>query len=259
MINKQLSMLFLIMTAILTACNTYGTGNIITETRTVDNFEQLSLSIHADVILTQGKETSLQIEAEDDLIDKIQTTVRNGELSIELKRGFLSLSPTKPIKIYVTMQDITGLDIQASGDIVASEINTHSLNLQISGSGNMDIEGITTDALNIDISGSGDAEIDAVTADTLNIDISGSGDIEINEGATTEQTTRISGSGGYHAKEVQGEVAFIRISGSGNVETWVQESLEVNISGSGDVSYYGRPNVTQNIYGSGSIRNLGGE
>ena len=62
-----------------------GSGNVISETRSVANFENVSLSGIGTLYIIEGDEESLEIEAEDNLLEHIETEVRGRTLEIKIE------------------------------------------------------------------------------------------------------------------------------------------------------------------------------
>src|SRR5689334_8391602 len=79
-----------------------GSGNIITETRQVSNFHSIDISYPAQVLVKQGSQESLQIEADDNFLPGLQTQVRNNTLEIFYKtKDGKHVNPTKGVNITV--------------------------------------------------------------------------------------------------------------------------------------------------------------
>ena len=206
------------------------------ETRDVGSFSSISLSISADVYLTQGNDTKVVIEAEQKILDLIRTEVVGDNLKIKLKTGKWYIRSNKQIKIYVSTPDVEGLFLSGSGNIKAeTQIKTESLDFAISGSGNIVIDDLVVSDIEGHISGSGDIDLSgSKTAETLEISISGSGDL--------------------FADNLKVNSVEIRISGSGTCKVFAVSELEVSVSGSGSVYYKGNPMVNAKVSGSGKVR-----
>ena len=239
--KKPLIVVFVLFALMFGACGfnvnigvDQGSGNIITETRTVANFDHLSLSGIGDVTLVQGEEESLKIEAEDNIIPNIKTEVRDGTLYITYERK--SLLPTKPIKFYLNMIKIHGLETLGVSSLRSDKI--------------------TTDQLNVIISGTGSINILKLTADKLSTNISGAGNFEA-EGQVTDQRIILSGAGNYTGEDLQSKTAEVTITGLGQVSIWATDTLNVIISGTGGVEYFGEPKVTKSISGIGNLTHQG--
>jgi hypothetical protein len=211
-----------------------GSGKLITESRTVRDFDRVSLSGSGEVILTQGDGESLTVETDGNVMQYVTSEVRGGTLTLGTEPG-KRISPTR-LKFTLRVRDLAGLRVSGSGDI--------------------DAERFDTDDLEITVSGSGEVQIDSLTADEVAIQISGSGDVEL-AGQVTGQEVTVSGSGKYRGGDVRSETVGVTISGSGDATVWATESLDARITGSGSVSYYGHPETSVSTPGSGKVRELG--
>lgn len=216
-----------------------GSGEVTTESRPISGVERVTLSAVGTLIIRQGEQESLEIEAEDNLLAYIRTEVRGQTLEIGFEdNGWRqSIQPSEPIRYYLTVIDLSEVTISGAGKVEMGEIET--------------------DALLIVTSGAGDIELDALQADSLALELSGAGNCEIRSGAVTAQRINISGAGNYTARDLESQEAAIQISGLGNATVWAQESLEVEISGAGNVEYLGSPQVSQQITGLGKVEHLG--
>lgn len=238
---KALLPFFLLIALVAGACNlntrvdvTEGSGRVTSQTREVSNFDRVVLNGIGDVTITQGNTEKLDIEAEDNIIPHILTSVSNGTLNISFdKKAFV---PTKSIKFNLTMRDIHGLESKGVSNIQASQIKTDSLVVAISGTGNINLDDLTADRLNVTVSGAGN--------------LTGQGQVD-------QLTVNLSGAGNYNGQDIKSKTANITIAGIGRVVAWVTDNLSVVISGTGGVDYYGDPKVSQQISGLGSLKRLG--
>ena len=212
-----------------------GSGNVVTEEREVSGVERVSLEFVGDLTVIQGDEEGLTIEADDNLMEVIETRMQGHELIIGLDEN-VDVDTDNPIRYTLRVRDLDRITVSGSGNVVSQKLDVETLDLRISGSGNMTIEELVTTDLEVRISGSG------------NVDLLGTAD---------EQDIHITGSGNYHAGDLHSRQVNVVVSGSGDVSVWPDESLDVRITGFGNVSYYGSPKVTQSITGSGSISSLG--
>jgi hypothetical protein len=239
--NKPILLVMMITAFVLGACGfninvdmNEGSGNIISETRQVSDFDWVQLNGLGDVILSQGDREQLTIEAEDNVITRITTEVRDGVLYIGFDRKVVL--PTKTIKYYLTMRDIRGLETKGVSNIQAEKIDTDRLDVSISGTGNINIFDLSAQQLFVNISGAGNFQA---------------------EGEISEQKVNLSGAGSYDSEDLSCKNADITITGLGKVTLWVSDNLDVTISGAGGVDYYGNPQVNQQISGLGNLKRLG--
>ena len=196
----------------------------------LSDIEGIELAIDADVILTQGKQQKIVIEAQQNILDNIKKEVKNDSWRIGYDKN---VKNAKDVKIYITMETIEKIVMSGSGTISTKGkfSDLDDVDIAMSGSGDIDFE-LESDEINLAMSGSGNVHM-AGSADSFNIAISGSGDIKTDELAV--------------------EDCDIAISGSGHVTVHVTETLDVSISGSGDVQYKGDAKVQSRIIGSGDV------
>jgi hypothetical protein len=207
-----------------------GSGNLITQTREVNGFDQVAVSGSGQLILSQGQEESLSIEADDNLLPLIESEVVHGHLSIGPRN--VNLRPTQTIVYRLKVKRLSALSL--SGSVRAEAVSLRS------------------DRLSLHLSGSGKVHIDQLDAETLQTHISGSGSTSAS-GRVNGQEVSISGSGNHHAANLKSSRATARISGSGHAWLWVTDSLNTHISGSGRVEYRGTPRVDSHVSGSGRV------
>ena len=204
-------------------------GIVSSEILDLGRIDGIDLAIPATVFISQGEEQEVEIEAQDDVINQISTTVRGGIWTIEYDRCVKNESS---IRIYITVKDLTSVDISGSGEILSQgTLIVDDLDVGITGSGDIDLA-LEADDIDAKISGSGSIRFDG-TADALNINITGSGD--------------------FQCFNLEARKASIKISGSGDAEMWVTEELDVDIAGSGDVFYKGSPSLNVSVSGSGGV------
>ena len=205
---------------LFTSCGTTtikGSGNIVTESRSVSGYTALSFSGAGDLNITQGDMESLSITTDDNLMEYIETSVQGGTLHIEFSDG-VSLDPSE------------GIDF----DISVIELNS----VAFSGAGSLEADSLI------------------VASPTFNIAVSGVAECSI-AGQVEEQNIMSSGTLSYDAADFQCSTATVDISGVGDVTVWVSDTLDVVISGVGDVYYWGSPSTTTDISGVGDVQALG--
>ena len=207
-----------------------GEGPTVTKTMQLDKFHAVSLGFSGNVYLKQGNTQSVEVEGEQNIIDNIKTSVRDGLWKINFDRP---VRKHEPVNIYITIPKITKAHLSGSGDLVSKGTFTGLEDLELS------------------ISGSGDIKF-AAEAGAISARISGSGDIDLS-GQAKMVNLKVSGSGDIEAYDLKAQDCSVQISGSGNCQITAEEMLEVRVSGSGDVYYKGRPRINSKISGSGDL------
>jgi hypothetical protein len=255
-----------------------GSGEILRENRLVGDFEHLVITGVGQIWITQGRDESLAVETDENLLPFLETKVTGSTLFIGLTEEAenKNLRPTQGINFYIQLPVLASVEIMGSGDVRADRLVVKRLDIAIYGSGDVDLQVLRVERLDIIVAGSGDVgigdcECDLVEtsipgsgeirvagleADELEVSISGSGLMEL-AGRTNWQGINIGGSGNYRGGGLESVETQVRIGGSGKVEIWATEMLDIRISGSGSLRYYGRPQVNQLLSDSGSVTSLG--
>ncbi len=225
-------LIFVFSALITCSCNSInGSGNIITETRNVNEFDGVQTSGSMDVEIMNGDNTSVKVEADDNVLSYIVTDVHDGLLDVYYKPN-TSFSNTHE-KIYVTANGLKRLFVKGSGSITSGNtIKSAMVEAKISGSGDIDA-GIDAPEVNADISGSGNLSLKG-RCRTFNGNIGGSGDLK--------------------CKNLLSENAAINIMGSGTAHVFSSVHLKASTLGSGDIYYSGYPSIESNKSGSGSVQ-----
>ena len=212
-----------------------GNGVSSSQERSLGSFDGIVVRGGMDIIVSQSPTSSFKIEADQNLLEYIETRNNGGTIEIFTREGY-DLDPKSGIKVYAAAPNFT--------------------ELEVSGSGKINSTGKITSAseLNTGVSGSGDILLE-VDAPRIKTHISGSGSSSI-KGTTKDFSANITGSGDIRCYDLLTENTEIDISGSGNAEVYASKSLDVDIAGAGDVRYKGNPSVKQNIAGSGGVRKI---
>jgi len=232
--SKIFSLILLasLLAIVPSACN----GVTQTETREVSGFNAVAVSSVGELRIRQGDAESLVIEAPDDYLRYLETSVENNTLAISTRRGFIGLPAAKVIYT-LTVKDLNSILLSGAGSIkILGDFKCNDLSLNMSGAGSV--------------------EIDSLTADSLTVNFSSAGAI-ILAGRVDKQTVTISGVGSYEAGDLQSNSTNIVLTGAGSAVVWVKETLNITVSGVGSISYFGNPRVTQNISGLGSVNSKG--
>lgn len=216
-----------------------------TETRTIESFDKINFKDFGTLILTQGEQEALTIEADDELMNDLISEVRDGKLYLGLEEDW-----------FARLGKLVSSIFSSSNYKVTYYLTFVSLEkLSVSGKCNLKCDSIKSDSLKVNVSGYGDLEFGRIEANDLKVNISGRGEFK-GEGLAETQDISISGSGEYQAPDLASQSAKVVISGQGNATLRVAENLDITISGVGQVNYYGRPKLRQVISGMGKSKRL---
>lgn len=219
---------------ILCSCHSIkGSGNIVTQTRNLNQFEGVKTSGSIDIEVMNDESQVVKVEADDNIVPYIITKVDNGLLTVHLKSNISYRNINA--KVYVSAPSITMLNVTGSGSIIS--------------------KGTLKDADKIDVKVSGSGDIDAyIDAPSIVANISGSGTINLG-GRTKDFNCSISGSGDIKCNKLLSENTTVSVTGSGTAHVFASVHLLAKVTGSGDIYYSGNPPSPEiRKTGSGSVK-----
>jgi hypothetical protein len=170
-----------------------GNGEVITKVFQTSDYDKISGRNSLDIILVEGKEGTITVEAESNIMQHLEVEVKGDRLEIGIEDGY-NINTRKGIQITVTVEKISSLNMAGSGDITSTiKLKSRNMNISVAGSG--DISAFNLKANNVDasIAGSGDVSV-YCTGGELQASIVGSGDLRY-KGAPSKIKKNIMGSG----------------------------------------------------------------
>lgn len=239
----------------LTTNTILGSGDIVSQTFEVSNFDRVNLEGFGTVFIEQGQTENLSVQTDDNIMSLLDIRVQGNELKLGLKRGY-NVNPSESITFNLTVRDLNAVEVEGSGDFYVEPVKSSNLAVSIQGSGDINIEGLIADKLSVELDGSGNIVIQDISVQSVDTSLQGSGDINL-EGKADTQEVNVDGSGKYLAGDLETTSADIGISGSAEVTVWVRDELNARVNGSGNIRYYGQPEIDQSGSGSGTITSLG--
>ena len=155
-----------------------GSGNLSSEVRAIADFSDVDVSESIAVDIRRGSDFSVEVTADDNLIERIRTELRGGELSLFLAPGNyqdytarvaitmpaikrLSASTSSDMRVTGFRQtdaDWT-IDMSTSSSLTVLESEIRDLDVTMTTSSEANCFGLQTTAVNIDLSTSSDLEI----------------------------------------------------------------------------------------------------
>ncbi|MFM1878509.1 MAG: hypothetical protein RLZZ241_1375 [Bacteroidota bacterium] len=214
-----------------------GNGNLITLERNVGPYDGIALSGWFNVALVEGAEGLLTLEGDENLLEHLETIVKNGTLHIRTEKGYQLQSESwnsKTLTVKVPIASINEISLSGSGEI--------------SGTAK-----ITSDFFRGTMSGSGKLQLNLETSESK-INVSGSGNLNLS-GTSNKLDVHISGSGDFRGFEFDCQDVSAVISGSANMRITAIESLTARVSGSGNIYYRGNPkHIDTKTSGSGEVK-----
>ena len=213
-----------------------GSGNIVTQSRTTENFNSVDVSGAINVYVKQDSaQQTIKVETDDNLQEYIDIHEDNGVLYIS-QRDHYSLDPSKKIKVYVSA--------------------TYFKRFNISGASNIYSENklVSSETLDIDMSGASEIKLD-VKAPRINADITGASSVMIS-GETKDFNVEGSGASDIKSFDLMTENTTLDISGACSAEVFASVKLDVEASGASGIKYKGNAAVNQDVSGASSVKKV---
>jgi hypothetical protein len=197
-----------------------GNGNVVKETRDISGFTGVHLSSGIDVLLSEGDEFKVVVEADENLLEVIETELKGNILEVGTDR--VNIRSAKSKKVHVTLPRLETLKISSAGDCDGQTL-FHC--------GNLDLE----------VSSAGDLLLE-VEADRIDLNISSSGDARLS-GRVGEFNVSLSSAGDLYAFDLEADVVDVDVSSAGDARVNARKEISMNVSSAGDIYYTGDAEV----------------
>lgn len=152
-----------------------GSGVPGSEVRAVRDFRGIDVGGVFQVEVTAGKEYSVQVQADDNLLPHIRTEVEHGILQIETAEGIKS---ENPLRVIVTAPDIASIEASGASMVSVTGIKRAALEVSASGKSNVKVNG-ETDELNVEASGASSVDTESLKTQTASVDSSGASRVSV--------------------------------------------------------------------------------
>jgi Putative auto-transporter adhesin, head GIN domain len=146
-----------------------GSGNVQTEKRNLTDFNAIEVSGAVEVEVVAQKDFSVEVEADDNLLQFIKTEVRGDTLKISTEKRF---STRSPIRVRISAPDIEDLEVSGASKVSLANVKNDSLRVDSSGASKIKVDGETK---NLVVELSGATRLDAENLKTENATIDASG------------------------------------------------------------------------------------
>lgn len=249
---------FLLLTT-LTSCGIdmlnriEGNNNVISIKRDIDeNFTKVRVSTGIELIIDQGSEVSLTVEADENLHDIIITEVEDGKLKIYTEKNIWK-STSK--KVYLTVNTLEELKASSGSSIKTSNVlNATNLNVGSSSGASVKLN-IKAVNLNSKTSSGASANIDVNATNVVSNSSSGS-TMKI-KGETSAHETNASSGSSINAYRLVSKNVTAKVSSGASISVYASENFNGRASSGGSISFEGNPvNITRKTSSGGGISSL---
>lgn len=148
-----------------------GSGVRKSEKRDVAPFTSVDVSGAFEVEIAAGKDRSLELEGDDNLLPMVTTEVSNGKLSVGSQKSF---SVKRPVRVRITTPDLEELTASGANDVTLSGVKNDRLRIDTSGASKIRATG-ETKTLDIEMSGASSVDTQDLHAQKVTVDSSGAG------------------------------------------------------------------------------------
>lgn len=152
-----------------------GSGVPATETREVPAFTGLELAGTNTVTVQVGSPQSVRVTADDNLLDKVTTTVQGGDLVIDDVGSWTTKSP---MRVVVTTPSLDRVALSGTGTITVTGVSATGFTAELSGSGTVVAAG-SADRLTGVLPGSGTLALSGLVARDVTARLDGTGTIRV--------------------------------------------------------------------------------
>ena len=197
-----------------------GNGNVTREERETGSFNKIRVTRGLNVYLSQGDRQKIIIEADENLLEYIETEVDDNKLNITTS-AFVRGS--KSMKVFVTLTDLSEIHATA-GSNVYSENELSVGDIDISGSAGSNLK-LQIKAEAIDVSASSGSNITLI-------------------GTADESELKASAGSNIKAEELNTNECEAKTSSGANIWINVLNDFEAHASSGGNIFYKGNPKNT---------------
>jgi len=234
--STQLKALFLVLVACMLPLSVFAQTK---QTRRTGNFDGISASGAVNVFLRQGNETSVVVEANDEVLKYLKTEVQNGVLKIYRDKDFnwkdlMGNNNSGKINVYITCAQLKAITVSGASDVRGESA-------------------FTADEFKLQSSGASDITL-SLRVKSLDVSCSGASDVKLS-GQADRQKVSVSGGSDYQAYSLQSRSVNIQASGASEAYVSVDGEVTANASGASDIRYKGNARVVSNrASGASSVK-----
>lgn len=207
-----------------------GNGKVQSEDRPVESFSRIDVSAGLKVDWVPAERFLVQVEADENLLEVIETVVEGNKLYIRTKANIQRAKKQK-VTVYAP----------------------HLKEIEISGAVDLEAKGIVEEEyLKIEASGASQIELELI-AQELDLELSGASRLEF-RGEVSSLKLHSSGASVADLEDLRASRASVDLSGASVADLWVKDELRISASGASVLNYKGNARVTrQELSGASAI------
>jgi hypothetical protein len=155
-----------------------GSGITSTEVRSVAGYSEVVVNGIGEVTLRQDGTERLSVEAEDNLLPLLQSTVRGRQLVLGPGPG-VALHPTRAIRYTLSIRDVQAIQMNGAGSLRADDVHAERLQTTLNGGARVELTG-TAETQDLLIAGAAEYRAASLTSRAASVEINGAGTVIVN-------------------------------------------------------------------------------
>lgn len=189
-----------------------------TVVRKLSSFENISASSAIAIKIVEGNNSGeITITANEDILDKIETVVKNNTLEIGIKSNKkIKLKNNGKIEVTIPLKKLRNLKLSGASSLEADKT-------------------INVEDFKMDISGASKATLNLI-ANNINVDLSGASKVELS-GNVQNLNLDLSGASKFSGSSLKASLVKFEISGASSSKVWAVNNLKGSASGASSLSY----------------------
>ena len=208
-----------------------GSGNIVSETRKVENFDGISVGGSFEVEVKIGDVTEVIVEADDNIIKYIKTSVSGNILKIRTED--LHNYSDVHMKIFITTPALNEIKASASAGVMVKDVLVSKGKLSFNASSAGSIKA-AVDAPEI--------ETDASSGATVNV-----------SGKTKIYTAKASSGANMKTNDLLSEITTVKTSSGASAHVHASVNLNAAASSGSSITYHGAATVNNSVSSGANI------
>ena len=232
MIGLILLAVMLVSTTLMASDNTIkGSGIVVREARETSSFSAVSVGNAINLVIAQGPEIEVVVQADDNLLPYILTEVTENTLKIGLDPQ-TSLRDYKEITVEVTAPAFEKINCSGASDVEGTGVLSQaSLALHCSGAGSVNLK---------------------IDCNSLEIIASGASDVYL-EGNTRSLSAEVSGASKMKTSGLECQAAEVDLSGASKIEITVTGQITGKASSASSLNIWGGASVDVSTSGAARV------
>lgn len=176
---------------------TSGSGKIASQPRELPApFDALDLTDTVSFEFVHADKCAIEVIADDNLIDLIQTQVIGGVLQVGIEPGH-SIQTASPLRVRATGPAMHSVVLSGTGDVDLDGLAQPELRIELRGTGSVLAQG-SVSTMKMILQGTGNIDTSRIKAQKVAIKLSGTGDVSAH--AEKEAKVSLSGTGNVRLK-----------------------------------------------------------